>query len=925
MSDSSSMAVELNMPLIRSDSVAAEIGRPVLQGWQALAGLWFPSDWFSAMERRRRILANWREGTSVFSFPLGDLLRYPVAEKQDCAALSGWPLRFEGRTLCSADLEASEVSDLTMADVWIIIGGRVVAMNYEDATQLDPSTWLCIEGYSLLETYDCRAALPEQTLEIPEKVRDLREVLGKTIPPASADRDAFLRAVQSRQERHSPGNRSSAHKRSLLAWIADLWVGVIPFLKRSGKRAQPMPQAGGNHPSQQLKQMADPIPPRQRSIVPQRWRNWLARVAMMTQLSRLLGRQQAAYLNRMIELFEAGDVEEALRHAISLGSGGDSLGHAFGTPTARKDLALSHSLKAGSSIHIGHEMEDYLLRLYRNTFEKLDRAGRVSEATFVLAELLQNRQEALDYMEKQGQFSEAAELALAWDQPSDVIVRLYCLAGDWRRAVAVARRDGAFANAVLMLEKRWPDPAKRLRLEWADALALQGDWLGAVEVVWPLTEHRDKACTWLASAEAGGGQLAARALVKRALLLPDTLSAYAEYLTALRDERELHRERGAIAEALLALKGNLGQASQLARILAPATLVDQLSGVGKLNKRELQKLLKLTNDRLLSADLPSQALPVEIREPLLERSTAQQFEAPMAGNRPILDAVPLEEGRYLLGFGEAGAAVVDSRGAILLRFTVPAERLVIAYSRQLALALAQRGDVWRVSRLDLSNRRTTDLGVLGFEHFADEFDGIAWSVASNRQIRVIDTARSLQTVLWQVHDLPGPVCAISSNDQIEQWLIAKEDQNMELWCYSLPERRLDSRNMVTMSDNSLLNPGGGIFTATLSEECDGKPVLTFKRYITTFEIALPAPNEYTLTLVHPTKNWLILGLEGTSTSSMLWCVSMLNGTIKAQLEWPSLRGTRLRSVANSKLIFDDCGRLLCLDTEYGLVERFAVQ
>ncbi len=931
----------------------AEVGRPVLQGRQPLAGLWFPADWFSPMERRRRILANWRAGAGAFAFPQGDLLRFPAAEEGECASLSGWPLRLEGHTLCSAALAPSERGDLPAADLWIVIGGRVVAMNLSDATPLDPAAWLQVDDYSLFETYDCRMALPEPTLEIPEQARDLREVLGDAIPPASEEQATFLRALHSRRERPAPQRENAVSKRLLPRWVVGwLWVvfgivlvaqakgSLVPFLSTlvltlavaallrglagGGGSEQP---ARARHPSRRPTRSEQPIPERREPGTPQRWRAWLARMAMMSRVSRLLGRRQAAYLRRMIDLFETGQVEEALRHAISLGDEGGSLGQSFGTPSARKELSLSRSIGPGAGIHLGQQMEDYLRRLYRNTFEKLDRAGRVNEAMFVLAELLQSRQEALDYMEKHGRFSEAAELALAWDRPSDVIVRLHCLAGDWRRAVAVARRDGAFANAVLMLEKRWPEPAKRLRLEWADALATQGDWLGAVEAVWPLAEHRDKARAWLASAEAGGGQLAARALVKRAILLPDTLDAYADYLAALRDERERYPERAAVAEALLALKGDRGPATRLARILAPALLADQFDGVGGLSRKEVQNLVALTNDRLLRADLPNQTLPVATPTPLRKHASFRQLEAPPAGSRPILDALPLEEGRYLLAFGEAGAAVVDSAGRMLFRMAVPAEKLVLAYNRQLALALASRGEVWRVSRLDLSNRRASDLGVLDFEHFAGEFDGIAWSVAGGSRIRVLDTARSLQTVLWQVHDLPGSVRAMSANPRLEQLLIVGDDGTPALWRYSLPQRRLMSRDSVEMPDRdqlSLLNPDGGLFTATLRNGDDGRPVLAYQRFQIVREVALPAADAYTLEWLETGNDWLILGLEGQTVPSMLWFVNLADGQCRARIEWPSLSGLGLRPLGSCWLVFDDQGRLLLLDTESGRMERLAV-
>jgi hypothetical protein len=69
-----------------------------------------------------------------------------------------------------------------------------------------------------------------------------------------------------------------------------------------------------------------------------------------------------------------------------------------------------------------------------------------------------------------------------------------------------------------------------------------------------------------------------------------------------------------------------------------------------------------------------------------------------------------------LSLCEAGVLIVDAAGRQLTRFNVPAQRLVIAHSRQ--QALARRDSLWRVSRLDLVQRRVSDLGVVELDHFA---------------------------------------------------------------------------------------------------------------------------------------------------------------------------------------------------------------
>ncbi|MGE8357829.1 MAG: hypothetical protein ACN6N0_15685, partial [Microvirgula sp.] len=182
-----------------------------------------------------------------------------------------------------------------------------------------------------------------------------------------------------------------------------------------------------------------------------------------------------------------GRLDEALRHAIPLGGDDGAHSPSLSTPHARKDLSLGSPGTSGrASLNLDPPLRQYLMDLYRRSFGKLDREGRIDEAVFVLAELLQSHAEALDYLEKQQRFTQAAALALYWDMAADTIVRLHCLAGDWKHAVAVARRDNAFSTAILQLEDKWPDAARRLREEWATTLAAQGAWLEAVDAAWPL-------------------------------------------------------------------------------------------------------------------------------------------------------------------------------------------------------------------------------------------------------------------------------------------------------------------------------------------------------------------------------------------------------------------------------------------------------
>ena len=937
---------------------SASVRHPLLRGHQPVAGLWFPNDWLDETQRSQRLLTHWQPGSKVWRFAQGDLLRFATVRELQCETLGGWPLRLQGQTLCSAPLTPQEVATLPAADLWLVMGAQVCVLHARDAQPVDPAQWLAVDGLALHDTYDCSATLPVEIDLLPAAARDVREVLnGRVGAPTEAQRD-FLAAMASRQIGNTvDSTRPLGHvasQRSVFRWA--LWVGVLTALLlvtllltgsgyssvgmlklisfvllglyvhrrlRSGTswNSMPAPSAAASPvartngtPSRTLLERA------KGAFVPQAWRQWLARLAITTQLSQLLGRRQAAYMRKMLDLFESGQLDEALRHAIPLGADGQSLGQTFGTPNARTDLSLNRSNAAATSINFGADLDAHLRQLYRQTFEKLDRAGRIDEAVFVLAELLKSRQEALDYLEKHARYQQAAELALAWDCPADIIVRLHCLAGDWRMALAVARRDKAFGNAVLQLEKRWPDAAARLRQEWAQTLAAGGDWLGAVDAIWPLAAERTRAAQWLLIAESAQGTLGARALVKRSVLFPDTWVDCAQRLQTLRDDPAHQEERHAVAQALIAHKEWPAQAQQLARIVLPAVLVDQACGRGRLNKTDLNRLVTLTADPRLRADLPNTALPAVMPARLELTKTSIPGQCPDAGSYPILDAVPLNDGRHLVALGETGAAIVDRHGRIATRFAVPAERIVIAHNGQMALVLAQRDRVSRVSRLDLVKREAKDMGMAELAHVATEFDGIAWTVASGTRLRVLDTQHGLQEILWQVADLPGQVRGLSVNANVEQVVLEDQQGNLELWRYALPLRRLLARgealpDRLPNSSLRLLNPNGGVIDITMAPDEQGSACVAYRLHTRIFTLEPFADHTDLIGDVNAVvdASWLLLSVSGHARSHVVM-VSLSDGQVRAKLDWPAQAQPQLRLSAGHGLVFDAQGRLWSIDT-----------
>ncbi|MEG2962153.1 MAG: hypothetical protein RR860_05625, partial [Janthinobacterium sp.] len=79
-----------------------------------------------------------------------------------------------------------------------------------------------------------------------------------------------------------------------------------------------------------------------------------------------------------------------------------------------QDLTLSQQRGPSRTYRFEEGLTEHLRQVYRRSYERLARENRVEEAVFVLAELLEERREALDYLEKHARYQQAADLALAW-------------------------------------------------------------------------------------------------------------------------------------------------------------------------------------------------------------------------------------------------------------------------------------------------------------------------------------------------------------------------------------------------------------------------------------------------------------------------------------------------------------------------------
>jgi hypothetical protein len=699
---------------------------------------------------RRRVIDAWHPGATVHALDGRLVVRFARPRWIDCARAPGAALASVGNEpdalLAAAPLTARERAGIPReaGAIALVQDGLVQVARLVDAEVLDPATYLDVCAFAITEVQPLGPPPLEPASRIVAAQALTRARLGiGEAPPELASIVIALHAARARTASSSgaPASWLGAIFARLAGWFATLFA--LP------SRASNVGHARGTAGSRALVVM--PREPPGSALLARAsvmLRELFAAALVRARLAPFLGRRQAEYIGRMMDMFERGDLDEALRHAIPLGAGnGDEGGDAaplLGLPSPRDALAIVVGGDAArASIFTPEDFYVEIRRRYRAAFERLEREGRIEEAAFVLAELLRESAEAVSFLERHHEYRLAAELADARELPAPVRVRQWLLAGDPTRAVLLARRHGAFAEAVAALGDA--PQASLLRLLWGQTLAETGDFAAAVDVVWPLAHARRIAAAWIEAGLAQGGTTGARMLARKLVLVPDAFDDVKQRVHALCDERtSTAEERRALALAWGAsgAEGKAPGSRTLARPIVRAMVRD----AGRSGDPELRgvvdRLLQVASDEALRADVP--AWPSVTRTKLAERTSPRSLVVPATdhGATPIHDAACLPGGRIMLALGEAGVRVIDGRRHQRPRapvvFAEPAHALVVSDRGDRALALARRGEAWRVARLDLIGGRSEPWCEARFEAAAGTFDGGTWVVASGSRLLVID-------------------------------------------------------------------------------------------------------------------------------------------------------------------------------------------
>ena len=740
------------------------------------AGLLFNTDLIGITETRKRILTLWETGVQVFSDAPNYFVRLRSGMRVDCRHSVATPLVQIESVLSAMPLSADEFESLQAPSHSVVFskGGVARVKTLSSASAESPESWLDVAAFKLVEVKSLGAAFTEPKVVAEPPPFDARNKLDGVPAEASQLREviAAIKSVASGKQSGGAGGSEA-----LRDWFAGL-IGFIAGQMGNLLQRQNSTTLGINA----LRRTSNDQGP---------LNGWLNRVAMrllhISRLSRLLGRRQAEYLGKMMDMFERGDLNEALKHAIPL-SDLSPLDQqpAFGVPSARNSLSIRPWHRVSSrTIPLEGNFTAYLQQLYRSTFERLVAQKRIEEAAFVLAELLRANEEAVAFLERHGKLTLAAELAEARELAPGIIVRQWFIAGEIKRAVGIARKKRAFADAVLRLEKTHNEQAEKLRLVWADSLAEGGNYAGAVDVIWPIQSERARAREWMDRAIEAGGPVAGRMLARKVSTFPEDFDDIRRRaLTFLEDEGlEQQETRASFAQALSAGE-NTGEARTLARVTARAILRDAGQYTSSLGNKHFTRLVNFSGDGPLRTDVPS--FPTERDQPL-DRLLSLECVAADCGSMPVHDAVFLPSGRMLVALGEVGARLLTRDGRTVTHFDQPAEKLVISDNGDRAIALARRGEVWRLTRLNLIDWRYEEWCDAQIDAFAPNYDGSLWFVGSKGDFYAIDAHSKSFEAFWRVPEAGNTVLSVARTESLCSFLTGSRDSDhLEQWVYVLP-------------------------------------------------------------------------------------------------------------------------------------------
>lgn len=856
-------------------------------------------------QARTRCLRAACSGARIESLAGGYLVRWEQPQSVFAERCPGLPLVRVGSSLVAAPLTAKESEQLAREPPAVALVRNGCVQPHAAGDSIDLSAWLDVSALTIepTESLGLPPRIVAPTLADPTATQDARAVFGAKIPAQTPELKEVLAALKQRQEERDQA-RASAFGSGSFGVDGGQSPGLLGRIAQwlSRQLGEPQKALPSNGSPASAGAAAPTIPPE-----PSRLAQWLRKLVMTSPLANAYGRRQADYIRRTMELFQRGAWDDALRHAIPFGGDGESSGPSMWLPKPRESLQLGGSHRGPvSSLGFSSDLYSHFQDMYRRAAQALERLGRIEEAAYVLFELLGDSDAGIALLERYDKWELAARMAEQRKMAPGLVVRLWFLAGRFDRAVLVARRTKAFADAVTRLEARDSEHAMHLRILWADWLADSGDYAAAIDAIWPSDKARHLAIAWIDRAIAFGGTTGARMLVRKLELLGHAAVARAEVRQAAlaliaADDPDAPQRRADVLQWLGALSAPLPPlAAELTRVLTRHVLVDRGGRPPPLaSSRALP-------DPLLDYDVGRLPFVGTSPEPPPRSGTFARHER---GLLPIRDAIELSNRRLLVALGEAGIRLVDADGNTLRSYEHPADRLIPNPSTNRVIAATRRGPTWSLRQLDLTTGRATRWCDARLSHLVDHFDGGRWFVADDDSIAMIDTMAPELRGLWRVGNLPGTVRALAAWDHTLSAIIA-DAEHVECWMYDLGDygpvlrTRTPCPPAVGQAGTVALAPTG---SHSASRSTGGNTI------IDTVEGKLPSsntvPRSGAVTHLHgECFGWIESDEDGVRLCSMAGATP--SGDL---LVLEGATRMRVRAEETQAIVVDDIGRVIVLD------------
>jgi hypothetical protein len=757
----------------------------VHRGTVGAEGFLFSAKILPESEMRRRVLALWQPEAKIFRHGEDLILIFSKSFRVDCRRAPAFPLVRYGEVLSTFPLRKGDAEIFREAGAAIIFlqAGRLEKILVHELAAEKLEAWLDTSGFQIVETETLGEIKTKPVFVEKTETIDLREELGN-VPEADAEMKEILQILQRKKDeitKAGSGQIFTGENSSSL--ISGSFGGFFDALKNlfSSKAEQTWRDSYESFPKP-----------------PGRLRQIFMKALFQMKIAQIMGRRQAQYLAKMMEMFESGDLENALKHAIPLENMQALKEVSAQTPflgflRPRRDLQINYGRQTGSSSAVFLEDEWFtnLRQLYRQTFERLKAQNRIEEAAFVLAELLNSNAEAVEFLEKHGEFRLAAQLAESRDLPKETIVRQWFLAGEKRRAVQLAVLHNCFEYVVTRLEQERHPQAAVLREVWAENLAASGNFTAAINTIWKLENKRALAEKWIDEAIEFGGAPAAEMMAKKIVLFPESFDQIKTLLMEILAETDTDsaEKRAAFARETLRLAPN-AELRALIPPLARKLLADTAKDGRSFSSQDFRQLVEMSQDYTLRTDLPK--LPESAENSTLETFRLEISERDRGAAR-ISDACLLPDGKVAVALGAAGVKILTRQGKPIVHFDQPTQKFIVSDFGTKAICLAQRGEVWRLAKIDFVERKAAYWCDAQFKTYAPTFDGNLWFVAEKDEIYAIDTNAKTFEAVWRVTEMDGQIYEISRTKN-KLMLLTMGDKGAEKWWYDLPQFILRSRN-----------------------------------------------------------------------------------------------------------------------------------